>query len=127
MNKDEVFGFIKNHPIFQLGTIDGNKPRVRTISLFRADENGVMFYTHTAKDLHKQLMVNLQVELCFASIQPAAEIRISGSVELVKDEALQKQIDPASPDTVVIYNLKNGKATMWTKDAALEQKTYVDL
>ena len=127
MNKDEIFGFIQNHPIFQLGTIDGDKPRVRTISLYCADENGVMFYTHTAKDLHKQLTANPQVELCFASIQPAAEIRISGSVELVKDEELQKHIDPDSPDTVAIYNLKNGKATMWTKDAALEQKTYVNL
>lgn len=127
MNKDEVFGFIKTHPIFQLGTIDGDKPRVRTISLFRADEDGVMFNTNTAKDLHKQLMINPQVELCFASIQPATEIRISGSVELVKDEDLQKQMDPVNPDTVAIYNLKNGKATMWTKDAALEQKTYIDL
>lgn len=127
MNKEEVFKFIKSHPIFQLATIDGDKPRVRSLSLFRADENGIVFYTYTSKDLHKQLTANQQVELCFTSIQPPAEIRVSGLAERVNDEGLQKQIDSDIPEKVALYYLKNGKVSIWTKETGLDQKTYIDL
>lgn len=127
MNKDEMLQFIRTHPVFQLGTIDGDKPRVRTISLYRADNDGIMFYTRTFKDVHKQLTLNPEVELCFARSQPAAEIRISGRVEQVEDELLKKQINPDDPETVAIYLLKHGKATMWSIETADEPKTFLDL
>ena len=127
MNKEEMIQFMQSHPVFQLGTIDGGKPRVRTISLFRADENGIMFYTNTAKDVYKQLMANSQVELCFVHSQPATEIRVSGKVEPVDDEQLKNQINPENPQTVAVFILRNGKATAWTMETADEPKTYVDL
>jgi pyridoxamine 5'-phosphate oxidase len=127
MNKEEMMQFMQSHPVFQLGTIDGDKPRVRTISLFRADENGIMFYTSTFKDVYKQLITNPHVELCFVHAQPATEIRVSGKVELVDDDQLKNQINSENPGTVAIFVLRNGKATAWKMETSNEPKTYIDL
>lgn len=127
MTKDEIIAFIKSHPIFQLATVEGNEPHVRTLALYRADENGIIFHTHTYKDLYTQLSANPRVELCFTSVQPASEIRVSGSVELVEDQGLKEQIEPDDVETLAVYVLKNGKATTWTKETENQPKTYVQL
>lgn len=127
MDKSEVFEFLRGHPIFQLATIDGDKPRVRTMSLYRADDAGILFHTRTSKDVHKQLTANPNVELCFARAHPAAEVRVSGSVERVNDEGLQKDIDPENPETVAIYRLKGGQVTTWAEDKASDPKTHLTL
>lgn len=127
MDKVEVFEFLRSHPVFQLATVDGDKPRVRTMSLFRADDKGILFHTRTTKDVFKQLTANPNVELCFARAQPAAEIRVSGTVERVKDERVQKDLDPDDPGTIAIYRLKGGQATAWTQGTPSGPKTYIQL
>jgi uncharacterized pyridoxamine 5'-phosphate oxidase family protein len=65
MTKDEVFEFVGANPVYALATTKDNRPFVRMIMLYRADENGIIFTTGENKDMHRQLEENPQVELCF--------------------------------------------------------------
>src|SRR4030065_1697266 len=94
MNKNEVFEFLDTNPVFHLATIEGNKPRVRGLLLYKADENGIIFHTGKMKDLHKQLTKNPHVEMCFnnGNFENLIQIRVSGTVELIEDLELKKEI-----------------------------------
>jgi len=127
MNKEEIFAFLRSHPIFQMATVDGDNPRVRTLALHRVDDNGLVFHTHTSKDLHQQLSRNPRVELCFSRAQPAEEIRVSGSVEILEDDTLRASIDAENQDTVVLYILRKGQATFWTRENEFKPKTFIPL
>lgn len=140
MNKNEVFQFLTANPVFHLATVEGNKPRVRGMLMYRADENGIVFHTGKMKDLHKQLTANPNVEMSFnnGSFQDLLQIRVSGTVELVEDLELKKEIvqkrDFLKPwverdgyDFFAVYRLKNGVATIWTMKTNLAPKESVKL
>ena len=80
MNKKEVLEFVSDNPVFHLATIEGDKPRVRGMLLYRADEEEIIFHTGKMKDLHKQLTENPQVEMSFnnGSSENLIQVRISG-------------------------------------------------
>ena len=63
MTKEEMIAFMNANPVMQLATVEGDKPRVRAILLFKADEKGIIFHTANTKDLYKQLMKNPNVEI----------------------------------------------------------------
>ncbi|MHC4570699.1 MAG: pyridoxamine 5'-phosphate oxidase family protein [Planctomycetota bacterium] len=84
MTKKQVFEFIRNNPVFSLATSEENKPHVRTMMLYRADESGIIFTTGENKDVHRQLSANPQVEMCFYSAEEQRQIRIGGTVEVLE-------------------------------------------
>ncbi len=136
MDKKEILEFIKANPIANLATVEGNKPHVRGMETYRADENGLIFYTGTVKDVSKQLNANPEVEVCY--VAQGTQVRVSGRVELVKDMNLMKEIVEARPflkpmveqwgyDSMAVYCLKNGKATTWSMQDMEAPKTFIDL
>ena len=140
MNKNEIFEFLNANPVFHLATIEGNKPHVRGLLLYRADDNGIMFHTGKMKDLHKQLTVNPQVEMCFSNgnFEDLIQIRVNGTVELIEDPEQKKEIvqkrEFLKPwvaqmgyDFLAVYNLKKGIATVWTMKTNFAPKTFVEL
>jgi pyridoxamine 5'-phosphate oxidase len=138
MTKTEILALINANPACHLATVEGNTPHVRGILLYRADEDGLVFHTGNMKDLHRQLTQNPRVELCFNDFQKGIQVRVSGSVQLVEDMALKKEIaakrDFLKPwveqwgwDMLVVYRLRNGKATTWTMPTNFDPKTYVEL
>jgi pyridoxamine 5'-phosphate oxidase len=138
MTKTEILALINANPACHLATVEGNTPRVRGILLYRADEDGLVFHTGNMKDLYRQLTRNPRVELCFNDFQKGIQVRVSGSVELMEDMALKKEIaakrDFLKPwveqwgwDMLVVYRLRNGKATTWTMPTNFDPKTYVEL
>jgi len=140
MNKNEIFEFLNANPVFHLATIEGNKPHVRGLLLYRADDNGIMFHTGKMKDLHKQLTVNPQVEMCFSNgnFEDLIQIRVNGTVELIEDPEQKKEIvqkrEFLKPwvaqmgyDFLAVYNLKKGTATVWTMKTNFAPKTFVEL
>ncbi len=138
MTKTDILALINANPACHLATVEGNTPHVRGILLYRADEDGLVFHTGNMKDLHRQLTQNPRVELCFNDFQKGVQVRVSGSVELVEDMALKKEIaakrDFLKPwveqwgwDMLVVYRLRNGKATTWTMQTNFDPKTYVEL
>lgn len=65
MNKEEIFKLMNENPVFYLATTEDDQPKVRGMSLYRADENGIVFHTSSAKDIYSQIMKNPKVEMCF--------------------------------------------------------------
>jgi uncharacterized pyridoxamine 5'-phosphate oxidase family protein len=138
MTKEEIFEFIRNNPVFALATAENNRPHVRMIMLYRADDNGIIFNTGENKDMHKQLSSNENVEMCFYNAEQGRQIRISGSVEEIEDLELKKQIvkdfpflkewvDREGYEVLVVYCLKAGRATDWTMETNFKPKEYIQL
>jgi pyridoxamine 5'-phosphate oxidase len=138
MTKEQVFELIKNNPVFALATAEDNKPHVRMMMLYRADENGIIFNTGENKEVHRQISKNENVELCFYSSSEKRQIRISGSVEEVEDLELKKHVvkdfpflkewvDKEGYDVLVVYRLNHGKATTWTMATNFKPKEYIQL
>ncbi len=138
MNRKEVFNFITANPSFALATTDGDRPRVRTMQLVRADDNGIIFSTGAEKDVCRQLRTNPAVELCFFSPEKGMQIRITGTAEPVDDLDLKKQIVKAFPflepwieaagyDVMAVFSVVNAKAAPWTMETNEQPKQYIDL
>jgi len=138
MNKEEVLEFITKNPVFSLATIDGSQPRVRMMMLYKADANGIIFCTGRDKDVCKQLQANPAAELCFYNTEPGLQVRIEGTVEILDDLELKKQVVEAFPflkpwvdsegyEVMVICRLQKAKATTWTMETNFDPKEYIQL
>lgn len=138
MTKEEILEFATKNPVFSLATIDGNQPRVRSMMLYKADENGIIFCTGRDKDVNKQLSANPAVEFCFYSAEQGRQVRIEGTVEMLDDLELKKQVVEAFSflkpwveiqgyEVMICYRLKNARATTWTMETNFEAKQYIQL
>ncbi len=142
MKKEEIFELMRKNPVFHLATIDDGKPRCRAMLLYSADENGIVFHTGAMKDVFKQISKNSNVELCFNDFKNNIQVRVSGKLEEVVDNAYKDEIC-AHPSraflkpwresgplkdfysTFKVFRLKNGKATIWTMETNFAPKTEV--
>lgn len=140
MNKSEILAFLNANPVFHLATLDGDKPRVRGMLLYSADERGILFHTGKMRDLHGQLAANPQVELAFnnGSDEDLTQVRISGTVELLEDlelkneivrnrDFLQPIVDRTGYESLAVYRIKDGVASIWKMRTNLEPKRHVEL
>jgi uncharacterized pyridoxamine 5'-phosphate oxidase family protein len=138
MTKEEIFEFIKENPVFSLASAEDNKPHVRIMMLYRADENGIIFNTGENKDVHRQLTANPQVEMCFYNVEQGRQVRISGTVEVLEDLELKKRVvadypflkewvDREGYEVLIVYRLSSGKATTWTMETNFQPKEYIEL
>lgn len=141
MTKQEVLEKLKSSPAFQVATLDGDQPRVRTVLLYRADEDGIIFHTAATKDLFKQIQKNNKAELCF--VCDGIQIRVTGELEIVNDNALKDEI-VAHPSraflkpwlnnqledyhhALQVLRMKNGRAVVWTMETNFADKSYIQL
>jgi pyridoxamine 5'-phosphate oxidase len=137
MDKKEILEFInKAHDCF-FATVEGDKPHVRPIGTFRADENGLVYSMQSDKDVYKQLVKNPEIEVCYYS--DGVTVRVSGRVEQVNDLTLRKAIMEERPflkpgvdkegwDYVGVFILKHGKASvMDMKSPPGTPKAWIDL
>jgi uncharacterized pyridoxamine 5'-phosphate oxidase family protein len=138
MDKSEILAFLNANHDCHLATVEGNKPHVRAIGIYRADEGGIIIQTSKVKDLYKQLSVNPDVELCFNDSKGSLQVRVSGTVELDEDIELKKEIlakrqflkpivDKEGYEVLAIYRLKKGLATVWTFPTNFKPKSYTQL
>ena len=95
MNKAEILEFITANPTAFVATVEGNKPYVRPLGTYRADENGIIFSMQADKDVYKQVIKNPETQICYYADRVV--IRISGQMEPVADLELKKEIAEARP------------------------------
>ena len=137
MTKEEILKLIKSHPTSFMATVEGDKPHVRGMGIYDADENGIIIQTWTIKDIHQQILKNPEVELCFNDLKGGIQVRVSGRAEIIDDIEFKKKVVEKRPfmkptvekqglNVVALYRVK-GKATVWTMATNFEPKTYVDL
>jgi len=140
LNKAEIIDFLNANPVFHLATVEGSKPHVRGMYLYRADENGLLFHTGKMKDVHRQLTVNPNVEMSFnnGKIENLIQVRISGHAELIEAVELKKEIVQKRPflkpwverdgyDSLAVYRIRKGSAVVWTMTDNFAPKEPVDL
>ena len=123
MNKEEILKFINENPEFFLATCDGNEPRVRGMRLYQASNGGVFFNTCKDKSLHRQLINNPSVELCFYD-GACTQVRIRGKARLTEDLQYKEYMCQKSPemrtfimqDKIAIYRIAEAKVKVWEMD-----------
>jgi pyridoxamine 5'-phosphate oxidase len=144
MTKQEMFELMRANPGFHLATVEGDQPRCRGMFLYRADENGVIFHTGSMKDVYRQLTANPKAELCFNDFKNGVQVRVSGRLELVDDNALKDEISAHPTREFIrqwrskglfkdfynefkVYRLKGGQAVSWTMLTNFAPKEAVTL
>ncbi len=144
MTKQEILEMIGKNPAFHIATIDDNKPRVRGVYLYSADESGIVFHSGKFKALHKQIEKNPQVEMCFNDFEINLQVRVNGKLDIVEDDDFKMQITehPSRQflqpwlkqngrdkflEDFSVYRLKNGEATWWTLETNFEPKKWIEL
>jgi len=138
MNKGDILKFVNENPICYLATVDDNKPKVRAIGIFRADEYGILIQISTPKDIYKQLTKNPHVEACFNNIEKSIQVRISGRAEFIEDHNLKEEVLKKRPflkplvdrqgyDAIKVFKISDAIATIWTRELNFAPKTYIKL
>ena len=138
MTKDEILKFLKENRLCFMATVEGNRPRVRAMDTYRADENGIIYYTNKQKDVYKQITKNPEVEVCYHDTNKSTIIRVSGRMETVEDLELKKEIMETLPflkaayekdnyGNMAVCRLRKGKAYVFSMKDMAAPKILVDL
>lgn len=138
MNKAEILAFLNSNPACHLATVEGDKPRVRGMLMYRADDRGILFHTGDFKDLYRQLKDNKNVELCFYNPGSNTQVRVCGTAEFVEDQNVKEEMVEARGflkalvqargyDVLKVFRVTDGTATVWTWESNLAPKEYTRL
>ena len=145
MQKEQIFEFMNSNPAFFLATADGDKPYVRAMFLYKADESGIVFHTGPFKDVYRQIMDNPNVQICFYNQEQNMQIRVRGTLERSDDIALKEEISNHPTRKFMqawkancatqqdfynmfsVFNLKNGIANVWTFESNFKPKEDIEL
>lgn len=138
MTKEEMITFMNENPVMQVATVEDDKPRVRAILLFKADEDGIVFHTAYTKDFCKQLMKNPNVEICFNS--PDTQLRVRGVAHIDDSPKLREDIfahptrkflqawkDMGIDNLLTVFRVTNCVGTTWTMQTNFEAKEYIEI
>lgn len=144
MKKEEMFELMNSNPAFHLATVEGDQPRCRGMFLYRADENGIIFHSGAMKMVHSQIMKNPKVELCFNDNEKRVQVRVTGTLDIVNDNAFKDEIcehptrkflkawrESGTMDqfynSFQVYRMTGGKAVSWTMETNFAPKVEVSL
>ena len=138
MTQKEIFEFINQNMSCTLATCVNNKPHVRGMWMYRADEKGIIFHTGVMRDLYKQLQTNPNVEICFhnAGSQNLTQVRVSGIAVPENDNKLREEIISQRPflkpiiaqygqECIAVFRVMEMIASVWSMAKNLEPKEYV--
>jgi pyridoxamine 5'-phosphate oxidase len=136
MTKEEIISFMKANPICYLATVEGDRPHVRPMGMYKADERGILIQLSTVKGMYRELLQNPKVELCFNG--SGKMVRVSGVAEFIEDQGLKEEIVKARPflkplvdihgwEVIKVFCVTNPLATVWTMATNLEPKDFIKL
>jgi len=144
MQKEQIFELMNNNPTFSLATIDGETPKVRHMLLYKADKQGIIFHTGIVKEVYAQILKNPSVELCFHDVSRNIQVRVSGTLEIVDDNALKDEISNHPSRTFlqawkqsgtledfynsfIVFRMRDGRAVTWTMETNFAPKNEIAL
>jgi pyridoxamine 5'-phosphate oxidase len=140
MTPKEIIEFINKNQTCCIATIEGNKPRVRGVMTYRADDKGIIFHTGVTKDFYKQLQANPNVELCFDNNDPQnfIQVRVSGIAIPENDVKLKEEIVASRPflkpvvekfgyQALAVFRVQQLTATVWTMATNFAPKVFIEL
>lgn len=134
---EEIREFANSNPATWLATSVGDQPHLRAMALWFADTSGFYFHTGTQKRLYKQLCDNPKIELGFMNpgegMGNMQMVRITGRIEIVNDEILEKKLFEARPwltatfkaypeHRIFIFRIAHGEAQYWNMGVNCREK-----
>jgi len=136
MTKGEIISFVNANPICYLATVEGDRPHVRPMGMYKADERGILIQLSTVKGMYRELVQNPKVELCFNGREKM--VRVSGVAEFIEDQGLKEEVVKARPflkplvdahgwAVIKVFRVTNPVATVWTMLTNLEPKDFIKL
>jgi len=138
MDYRDCIKFANENPICWVATVDNNKPKVRGLAMWFADESGFYFQTGSIKAIYNQLKSNSNIELCFykPGDKSGIMLRIAGEAELLDDINLKNRVikdrpflkdlglSPESPN-LIIFRVQKGEAYFWNWENNLKAKEII--
>jgi uncharacterized pyridoxamine 5'-phosphate oxidase family protein len=97
MDIKEVVDFAMANPVAYMATVDGARPRVRAMNMWKVDNSGFYFHNNATKSLYDQLKKNQKVDMIFPESGNKGPLRVAGTVEWL-DEATLAQYYKERPD-----------------------------
>lgn len=93
MDHDEIWKYFEGFPLAHLGTLDGDQPRVRPLSLI-AYKSNLWMATKSAWNKVKQLIKNNNVEFTVAPTSTLGTgcIRVTAEAKLVQDQDKRREL-----------------------------------
>jgi len=126
MDFKEYVNFANENKTCYLATVEGDKPRVRCLGMWYADETGFYFQAQSVKAMCKQLQKNPNVEVYFCTKEFSKVMRVSGKVQFIEDLEVRKKciaerpvvknFGIAEPDNplLAVFKIYTGEAYFWT-------------
>ncbi|MEK6968169.1 MAG: pyridoxamine 5'-phosphate oxidase family protein [Nanoarchaeota archaeon] len=140
MTQEEIFEFINKNMSCTLATCVDNKPHVRWMWMYGADEKGIIFHTGAVRDVFKQLKANPNIELCFYNMDPQnmVQVRVSGIAVQENDMKLKEEIISNRPffkpivaqyghEIIAVFRIQKMVATVWSMAKNLEPKEIINI
>jgi uncharacterized pyridoxamine 5'-phosphate oxidase family protein len=128
MQMNDIIEFANQNPVTWLATVEDDRPHVRGMRMWFADETGFYFHTASIKALSMQIGRNPHVEAAFynqgSGMGDGRQLRVEGTVEIVQDAQLEEKLyqerpwllenKKNMPDTEVrIFRIIHGSAYVW--------------
>lgn len=103
---NEVIEFLNDSGTFFLGTVDGDKPKVRPFGFVMDYEGKLCICTNNQKPVFKQIKANPAVEICAS--KNGKWIRLYGNAVVCTTEAAQKRALEIMPGLSHMYSVGDG-------------------
>jgi len=139
MNIDDCIKFANQTHISYVATVDDDKPKVRALGFWFADESGFYFQTSSVKEIPNQLKKNPNIEVCFYKHEAnlGTMLRIAGKAEFVYDAKLKAKAITDRPflksfgltvdsPGLVLFKIAHGQAHFWTMEKNLTPKEIIE-
>jgi len=138
MTREEILALVTANPVGWIATVEGDRPHVRALRAFRVREDGPLFQISAVKDVYRQLTENANVEVCFNDHERGIQVRLSGTVRFVEDDAvlddvlaerafLQPLAEKHGRGVINLFVIEHAVANIWTRELNFEPKEYVKL
>jgi pyridoxamine 5'-phosphate oxidase len=138
MTREETLEFIEANPVAWIATVEGDRPHVRALRAFQVGNEGPLFQISEPKDVYRQLAENPNVEACFNDQERGIQVRVSGKVCFVEDDAvlddvlversfLQSLAEKQGRGAIKLFVIADAMAYTWTRDNNWVPKEYVKL
>jgi len=123
-----------------MATCVDDKPHVRWMWMYKADEKGIIFHTGVMRDVYKQLLLNPNVELCFYNGEPQnmIQVRVSGTAVPESDKKLREEIISSRPflkpvvakhgdESIAVFRIQKMAVTVWSMATNLDPKECINM
>ena len=139
MNFKDCIDFANENPLAWLATSEDNKPYLRAMLMWKADETGFYIQSATMKELVNQVINNPKIELGFFKPDEGTGtmLRVEGEAEIVEDIKIKEECLEDRPflkeigltadgDDLFIFRINHGKAHFWRMETNLDPKEFIE-